>query len=72
VVQRAGPPQNIDISATPRGERSVTMRYDGERAGLYRFISGRLVSIQGTGEPPAPERATKKKPARKSASSSAQ
>jgi len=72
VVQRAGPPQNIDISATRSGERSVTMRYGGERAGLYRFVSGRLVSIEGAGEPATPERPAKKKPARKSASSSAQ
>jgi hypothetical protein len=72
VVQRAGPPQNIDISATQRGERSVTMTYGGERAGLYRFVSGRLVSIERGAEQAAPERPAKKKPARKSASSSAQ
>lgn len=72
VVQRAGPPQNLDISATSRGERSVTMRYEGDRGGVYRFVSGRLVSIERSGEPVAPDRPARKKPAKKAANASVQ
>jgi hypothetical protein len=44
----------------------------GERPGIYRFVSGRLVGIERGAEPPAPERPTKKKPAKKSAGTAAQ
>jgi len=62
VVQRAGPPDNIDISTNPRGERAVVMTYArGDRPGIYRFAAGRLVSIErGAEPPPAPERPKKK------------
>jgi len=70
VVQRAGPPQNIDISADRRGERTTVMTYGGERAGIYRFVGGRLVRIERGAEPAEPERPTKKKAPKKSASSS--
>lgn len=47
VVQVLGAPQAIDVSKTPRGEREVTMTFlNGDRAGLYRFVSGRLKSIE--------------------------
>ena len=73
VVQRAGPPEHIDISATPAGERATLLTYGGERAGIYRFVAGRLVSIEGTAQPqPAPERAPKKKAAKKSAGATPQ
>lgn len=70
VVQRAGPPQNIDISADRRGERTTVMTYGGERAGIYRFVAGRLVRIERGAEPVEPERPTKKKSPKRSASSS--
>jgi len=62
VVQRAGTPDNIDISASPRGDRAVVMTYaHGDRPGIYRFAGGRLVSIErGAEPPPAPERPKKK------------
>jgi hypothetical protein len=61
VVQRAGPPDNIDISSNPRGERIAVLTYvRGERPGIYRFVAGRLVSIERGAEPPAPERPAKK------------
>ena len=57
VVQRAGPPDNIDISANRRGDRAVVLTYArGERSGIYRFVAGRLASIERGPEPPAPER----------------
>jgi hypothetical protein len=65
VVQRAGPPDNIDISANARGERVAVLTYGrGERPGIYRFVAGRLVSIERGAEPPAPERPAKKAKAR--------
>jgi hypothetical protein len=72
VVQRAGPPQNVDISAAPNGERMTVMTYGGERAGIYRFTAGRLVRVErGAEQPLEPERPTKKKSPKRSASSSA-
>jgi hypothetical protein len=69
VVQRAGPPDSVDVSANARGERAVVLTYlRGERPGIYRFASGRLVSIERAAEPPAPERPTKKKPSPKARS----
>jgi len=72
VVQRAGPPQNIDISAAPNGERMTVMTYGGDHAGIYRFTAGRLVRIErGAEQPVEPERPAKKKSPKRSASSSA-
>ena len=66
VVQRAGAPANIQIGANPRGDRTAVLTYGGDRAGIYRFVSGRLVSIERVGEP-EPEKPAKRKPAKKSA-----
>jgi hypothetical protein len=68
VVRRAGPVEKIDVSADERGERAVVLTYlRGSSAGVYRFVGGRLVSIErAPGPPPAPakaQKATPKKPA---------
>jgi hypothetical protein len=68
VVRRAGPVEKIDISADERGERTVVLSYlRGPAAGVYRFVGGRLVSIErAPGPPPAPaksQKSTTKKPA---------
>jgi hypothetical protein len=68
VVRRAGPVEKIDISADERGERTVVLTYlRGSAAGIYRFVGGRLVSIErAPGPPPAPaktQKSTPKKPA---------
>ena len=68
VVRRAGPVEKIDISADERGERTVVLSYlRGPAAGVYRFVGGRLVSIErAPGPPPAPaksQKSTAKKPA---------
>jgi hypothetical protein len=69
VVSRAGPPGNVEVGANERGERSVTLTYtSGPRPGIYRFASGRLVSIE-RGEEPPPEPTKPKKPAAKKPSS---
>ena len=71
VIQRAGAPANIQIGANQRGERTAVLTYGGDRAGLYRFVSGRLVSIERAGET-EPEKTAKKKSSKKSANSSPQ
>jgi hypothetical protein len=64
VVNRAGPPANVEVGTSERGERTVTLTYtSGPRPGIYRFASGRLNSIE-RGEAP-PEPASPKKPAAK-------
>jgi len=68
VVRRAGTVEKIDVSADERGERAVVLTYlRGPSAGVYRFVGGRLVSIErAPGPPPAPAKAQKaapKKPA---------
>jgi hypothetical protein len=68
VVRRAGPVEKVDVSAAERGERAVVLTYArGSSAGVYRFVGGRLVSIErAPGPPPAPakaQKATPKKPA---------
>ncbi|HLH95772.1 MAG TPA: hypothetical protein VKW08_11730 [Xanthobacteraceae bacterium] len=69
VVNRAGPPGNVEIGTNERGERSVTLTYtSGPRPGIYRFAAGRLYSIE-RGEEPPPEPAKAKKPPAKKASS---
>jgi hypothetical protein len=63
VVKRTGLPDRTDIATNPRGERAVTLTVTrGPWPGVYRFDSGRLVSIERAGSPPAPAKG-KKKPA---------
>lgn len=60
VVAVAGYTDRIEISADPRGQRLVTLTYlTGPRPGIYRFVNGRLNSMERVAEPPQP-----KKPAR--------
>jgi len=61
VIERAGAPANLDIGANRRGERTAVMTYQqGERAGVYRFVNGRLTSVERVAQPDAPERPAKK------------
>jgi hypothetical protein len=61
VIERAGSPDNIDVGTNRRGERTAVITYlQGERAGVYRFISGRLTSIERVAEREAPARPAKK------------
>jgi hypothetical protein len=71
LVHAAGYTSQVEISTNERGERSVVLTYlQGEQAGIYRFVSGRLKSIERVAEPPAPAKpAAPKKPAKKPAAS---
>jgi hypothetical protein len=56
LVRLAGPTERIEIGANERGDRTAVVIYpSGERAGIYRFSSGLLVSIERVAEP-APQK----------------
>jgi hypothetical protein len=68
VVRRTGSVDKIDISADERGERTVVLSYlRGPAPVVYRFVGGRLVSIErAPAAAPAPaksQKSTAKKPA---------
>jgi len=74
VVQRTGAPERIDISAEGVERISTMTVTRGSSPGLYRFRSGRLVSIEriDVPAPPKPAKAKAKKPAQKSSLRGAQ
>jgi hypothetical protein len=60
VMGVAGYTDRFEIGGGPGGQRLVTLTYlTGERPGIYRFVNGRLNSMERVAEPPQP-----KKPAR--------
>jgi hypothetical protein len=68
VVTASGVPQSVNIGTNERGERTVIMTYmTSERSGTYRFVSGRLVSLERGPEVPAQ---AQKKPTKKQAKQS--
>lgn len=71
VVAVAGYTDRVEISADPRGQRMVTLTYmTGDRPGIYRFVGGRLSSMERVAEPPQPkkpQRPTKTAKAKKTA-----
>jgi len=53
VVQVAGYTDRVEIGANERGQRAVTLTYlSGERPGIYRFVGGRLASMERVAEQP--------------------
>ncbi len=59
VARAAGTPDNVNISANERGDRSVVLTYTrGPRPGIYRFTAGRLADVQAAA-PEAPVRPAK-------------
>lgn len=55
VVKRAGSPEKLELGSNERSERALTLTYlKGPRPGIYRFVEGRLVTIERAPEPPAP------------------
>lgn len=66
VVQRAGQPGNIQISADAGNERATVLTYmSGNWPGIYRFGGGRLREVERVAmpEPPKPVKPVKKKKA---------
>jgi len=64
VVRRAGTPERTEMGSSPGGERSVVLTYTrGSRPGIYRFVGGRLQSVERAPqqEAPAQQKAAKKR-----------
>lgn len=60
VVRVAGYTDRVEIATNERGQRSVTLTYlSGARPGIYRFIGGRLASMERVAEPPQPKKPQK-------------
>jgi hypothetical protein len=59
VVRTAGYTDRVEIATNERGQRTVVLTYaQGPHAGIYRFVSGRLASIERGPEAPAPAKPT--------------
>jgi hypothetical protein len=66
VARALGPPVRAEFGNNDRGERSAVLTYnESDRAGIYRFAAGRLVSIERSPEAAAPK--PEKKPTKKAA-----
>ncbi len=62
VVRIAGVTDRVELAANERNQRSLVLTYvNGPRPGVYRFVGGRLVSIERGPEPPAPAKPAKPK-----------
>ncbi len=63
VARALGQPQQAEVTPDPNGARVVVLTYrGGERPGIYRFVNGRLNTIDRGNEPPPPEVARKPAP----------
>lgn len=66
LVRLVGPTDRIEITTNDRGERTTVITYpQGERAGIYRFTSGQLTTMDRIDEPPVSKKPQPKKPAPK-------
>jgi hypothetical protein len=67
VVRGIGAPGNVSLSNNGRGDRVAVITYtQGQRAGIYTFVAGRLTSIERGPQAevqPKPVKPKKKKPA---------
>ena len=62
IVQRAGTPSNVAISAGEKGERKVVLTYlGGPWPGIYSFTGGRLNVVERAPEQQKPAKAAPKK-----------
>ena len=63
LIRLAGPTEKIEIATNERGERTAVITYpQGERAGIYRFTSGQLTTMDRIDEPPPPPKPQRRKP----------
>lgn len=65
VISRVGPPNAVNLSSNPRGDRTAVLTFNsGPRPGIYRFVGGRLAEMDRVEEPPPSAPPAKKKPAK--------
>jgi hypothetical protein len=68
VVRGIGPPDSVNLSNNPRGDRVMVINYSrGQRAGIYTFTAGRLSSIERGPEPVAQPKTVKSRAKKKPA-----
>lgn len=63
VARYAGHPDNVELANDPRGDRTAVLTYlKGPRPGIYRFVAGRLASVERSPVPEAPPKPARPKP----------
>jgi hypothetical protein len=66
VARALGPPQQAEIGTSPGGARLAVLTYlAGDRPGIYRFVGGRLASVERGAAPLPPPVVAKKPPPKK-------
>jgi hypothetical protein len=69
VARNAGAPDNVNLSANPRGDRVAVLTYSrGPRAGVYTFTSGRLTMVEGSPDAAPAAKPTRAKSKKRAAS----
>jgi hypothetical protein len=67
VARYAGHPDNVELANDTNGDRTAVLTYvKGPRPGIYRFVGGRLASVERSPVAETPK-ATKPKPKKRSA-----
>lgn len=62
VARYAGRPDNVELSNDPSGDRTAVLTYlKGSRPGIYRFVAGRLASVDRAPVPVAPPKPARTK-----------
>jgi len=62
VARYAGRPDNVELGNDPRGDRTTVLTYlKGPRPGIYRFVAGRLSSVERAPIPEAPAKPARAK-----------
>src|SRR5579871_3256190 len=60
VARYAGHPDNVELGNNPGGDRTAVLTYlKGPRPGIYRFVAGRLASVERAPVPEAPAKPAK-------------
>jgi hypothetical protein len=68
VARYAGHPDNVELGNDPKGDRTAVLTYlKGPRPGIYRFLAGRLASVERAPVPEAPPKPAKPSKSKKRA-----
>ncbi len=60
VARYAGQPDNVELGNAGNGDRTAVLTYlKGPRPGIYRFVAGRLASVERAPMPEAPPKPAK-------------
>ncbi len=68
VARYAGQPDNVELGNNTNGDRTAVLTYlKGPRPGIYRFVAGRLASVERAPVPEAPPKPAKSSKSKKRA-----